>query len=147
MSKKNSPTWVVATDGSVDHLVGLGAWGFHADGATTIAVGPCRSSTAAEAHAVALALAAAPSGCVVQLLLDHQPLALGLRHLVATGRLPRWPVLRRDPELRASFQRIAAFARRRPLAVNWVRGHAQNERNRSVDIAVRAALRQSRAAA
>lgn len=142
----NTTTWVVATDGSVDPIAGLGAYAWvAADGTCGVNVEPGLSSTTAELAAVEAALAAAPLGITIQLLVDHQPLVNALRAVIR-GETVAWPCMATDADFASRWDRVADALAGRSVGVNWVRSHAKNRQNRRVDSIARSALRAARRA-
>lgn len=144
-SSRNRP-WVVATDGSVDHVIGLAAYAWvGSDGRQDAVVVEGLDSTTAELHAVEAALLAAPAGRPVQLLLDHQVLADALRAAIR-GEAVHWESFGRNHQLANCWSRVCRLLAELPVGVNWVRGHASNGRNNKVDVLARSTLRAARPA-
>lgn len=140
------PTWVVATDGSVDSRLGLSAFAWVSeDGTFEVTEESGMSPTFAELAAIESALKAAPVGRDVILITDSKNAATAMWSLME-GRPVRWPSARRNPMIAARWASVERLMCDRQIEVRWVRAHRgpANNLNRHADRLAKTALRSQR---
>lgn len=151
-SAEARPTdWLrVATDGSHDHLLQLGAWCWWVDsGRWASGWFPDGSSSGAETEAIAQALAAT-QGMNVEIISDCRSVVQRLVRLQNEG-LRALNLRNLDESERDSWRRIAALSAGREVRARWVRAHTGGKKelhilNQKADMRARAELRSRRRA-
>lgn len=141
--------WVVATDGSADHVAGLGAHAWVArDGQKGSSCEAGVTSTMAEWAAIEAALHAAPDGRPIIIYSDFRT-AVKVISRVIEGRWvdERYPGL--DPAVAATIQRLRELLANKDVTIIWIRSHTGHRNspallNKSADHLARATLRRTR---
>lgn len=125
----------VATDGSCDHVVGVGGWAWYVsedEWDSGILTGV--SSSAMEIEAVIAALGTLPSS-TIEVVSDCHALVLGINRLAAGS-----PV-RSDAADIEQWERLATLMDGRQVFATWVRSHNGHEANTFADVKARSAMR------
>ena len=144
--------WIVATDGSADHVAGLGAYAWVAkDGTRASNCAPGITSSMAEWSAIIAALTAAPDDRPTIIYSDFRNAVKILNKIMAGS----WPERREaacHPLTRAYIQDLRPLLSNKDVTIIWIRSHTGHRSslarlNKSADHLAKSTLRRARSLA
>ncbi|MGY1829074.1 RNase H family protein [Geodermatophilus sp. SYSU D01180] len=136
MPPTGSAPLVIATDASVGNLRGIGvagvAW-IAADGRYALSTCRTRVPVVGELTAIRQAITAHPGPRPLTILTDCRPALDALATVVRTGRIPTAAGVPGCRDTARLLRQISVSLRSRPIALEWVKGHADHPLNDAAD--------------